>query len=143
MFGAGFRLIGRLRAIVPIAMLAIGFYIPALRAPVEWPPSDALWPALFLSLGVMALWLVAEVVTVASRFTTSAQLQVDGFLSILIALMITFLAGWQRGEIEWYIVVPWIGAVIDAFLTASLGVNNAAQKPFAHHEQYSQPPAPR
>lgn len=144
MFSAGFRLMGRLRAIVPIAMLLVGYYVPALREPVDWPPPDTLWAALFVSLGVMALWLVLEILTVASRFTTSAQLQVDGFLSILVALVITFFAGWQREGIEWYIIVPWIGSMIDAFLTASLGINNAAQKPFAHHEHFAHgAPPPR
>jgi hypothetical protein len=129
-----FRIVGRLRWLFPIVLLAAGYNTPALRVPVSWPGTNALWAALFISLGVMAVWLVAEIVTVVHRNTGSRQLQIDAFVSFAVALAITYFAGRQGVGLEWFVVIPWTGAVLDGLLSGYLGINNAAQKPFAPHE---------
>ena len=36
----------------------------------------------------------------------------------------------HAGALPWWFVVGWAASLLDAFLTAALAVNNAAQKPF-------------
>ncbi|MBI2610854.1 hypothetical protein HYW60_02885 [Candidatus Kaiserbacteria bacterium] len=122
--------LGKFRWAFPFVMLGVGYLIPALRVPVGWPQTSTLWALLFFSLVAVVVWLVSEVLTIVYRYTSSRELQGDDVISLAVALVITYLAGWQRGGIEWWIVLPWLGAAIDAFFAGYLAINNAAQKPF-------------
>ncbi|MGE0627126.1 MAG: hypothetical protein AB7O43_04825 [Hyphomicrobiaceae bacterium] len=105
----------------------------SLQKPVfDWPiPSDVYgWLLLMLLLAIA--WLVAEFISVSSRETTTAALQWDGVISTLTAVVFTGLAGWLIGKshLPWWIVIPWLAAIVDALTASWLGINNAAQKPF-------------
>jgi len=79
-----------------------------------------------------AVWLVGEFFSVTSRETVVAALQWDAVISALTAIIFTGWGGWLIGTetLEWWFIVPWGAAVIDALTAAWLSINNAAQKPF-------------
>ena len=121
----------------PIAVMAIGALFPSLRDAIgaKIPPVSI---ALGLLLQVLLLvgWLIAENQFAASRETKINELQADAFRSILLSLVLSFVAGWllAKGICPWFYVVPAISAIVDAFLTANQGLNNAAQKPIIAHD---------
>jgi len=47
-------------------------------------------------------------------------------------MIFTGITGWYLGTVglQWWLVVPWIASILDACISAWLGINNAAQKPF-------------
>lgn len=122
--------LGKFRWAFPLFLLLVGYAIPALRVPIGWPDSNTLWALLFASLVLVVIWLGSEIIAVVYRYTTSRELQWDDFISLCVALTVTYIAGWRRGGMEWWLVFPWIGAVADAILSGFLAINNAAQKPF-------------
>lgn len=97
-------------------------------------PSDVyLWLLIMVVLSVV--WLVSEFLAVTNRETVVRALQWDAAISTATAAIFSGAAGWfiAEGELEWWFLVPWIAAVIDAFTSSWLGINNAAQKPFLSH----------
>lgn len=128
-------IIGAFRWAFPILLALIGYFIPVMHVPFGWPDSGVLWAILFFSLIAMVVWIISEIMAVVYRYTSSSELQWDDFISLTIALVATYIAGWQRTELEWWLVLPWIGAVIDGFLSGFLAINNAAQKPFAARDR--------
>ena len=84
----------------------------------------------------MVAWLIAENQFAASRETKIQELQADAFRSILLSLVLSFIAGWMLaiGRCPWLYIVPAIAALADTFLTANQGLNNAAQKPIIAHD---------
>ena|SRR3989344_2672251 len=129
--------IGKSRWAFPFILLAVGYLIPAAHVPVGWPESGTLWAVIAFSLIAMIIWLWAENLAVVNRYTTSRELQRDDAVSLAIALVLTYVAGElrQAGHLQWWYIIPWLGAVLDSFFAGYLAINNAAQKPFAPHEK--------
>jgi hypothetical protein len=104
-----------------------------LRSPVfEWPIPQGVYGWLLLMVLLAGAWLVAEFISVTNRETVVLALQWDAAVSSLTGIVFTGLAGWYLGvgELQWWLVVPWIASVLDALTSSWLGINNAAQKPF-------------
>ncbi len=106
----------------------------SLRTPVHFifPPIEIyIWLLLFVLIAL--IWLFIEFVFAANRETVTSDLQVDVMISCLNAIIFTGVAGWFIGtaSLEWWFIIPWVMTVVDALMGAWLGVNNAAQKPFA------------
>lgn len=129
----GLRIIGIFRPAVPLMMIGIGWLIPVLGSPVTMPTTNGLWLALVISGGVVFVWLLAEIITVVDRNTKVFHLQWDDFSSLAIALVLTEWHGRlvNAGSLEWWFILPWLGAIIDGILSGFLAINNAAQKPIA------------
>lgn len=110
-------------------------YEPAksLRTSVtELPiPEDVyLWLLVMVVLSV--IWLVAEFINVTNRETVVRSLQWDAAISTVTAALFSGFGGYliATEQLQWWFVVPWVGAVIDSLTSGWLGINNAAQKPF-------------
>lgn len=129
------RRVGIFRPILPMLLLIVGYFIPAMQVSIGMPDSNLLWLLLFGSFVVLVIWLIAEIMTTTDRNTPISHLQWDDFASLVIALAMTFFAGWQQGDIQWWLVFPWFGAVVDAVLSGYLAINNAAQKPLVSQQQ--------
>jgi hypothetical protein len=97
-----------------------------------WPIPQAVYGWLLLLVLLSAVWLVGEFFSVTSRETIVAALQWDAVISSLTAIIFTGWGGWFIGTetLEWWFIVPWGAAIIDALTAAWLTINNAAQKPF-------------
>lgn len=105
----------------------------SLRSPVlTWPIDAEIYGWLLLMVLLSGAWLIGEFVTVTNRETVVVALQSDAVVSALTGMVFTGLAGWQIGTsgLQWWLVVPWIASILDAIISAWLGINNAAQKPF-------------
>jgi hypothetical protein len=117
----------------------LGFIVEsavALRSPVfTWPIHADIYGWLLLMVLLSGAWLIGEFVTVTNRETIVVALQSDAVVSALTAMAFTGVAGWQIGTsgLQWWLVVPWVASVLDAMISAWLGINNAAQKPFLSH----------
>jgi hypothetical protein len=117
----------------PVAVMAIGALYAPLRTYVNsGVPSIVITPGILAQVLLSSGWVLAEYRFAASRETTIKQLQSDAFRSLFLSLVLSFGAGWllSLGECPWFYIVPTIATIIDAFLTANQGLNNAAQKPF-------------
>lgn len=124
-----------IRWFLPLIVLAAGYvFAPVMLAPIGWPASGLQWGWIMGQLLVTVAWLFMEVVLVTGRYTKTSQLQFDAFLSSAVALSLMFVIGYMAGNrnwaVPWYMVLPVIGATLDAFFSAFLAINNAAQKPF-------------
>jgi hypothetical protein len=111
------------------------FYEPALvlrTSVLTWPIPQAVYGWLLLMVLVSALWLVGEFFSVTGRETVVSALQWDAVVSALTAIVFTGWGGWFIGTetLEWWFIVPWVAAIVDALTAAWLSINNAAQKPF-------------
>ena len=97
-----------------------------------WPIPQVVYGWLLLLVLLSAVWLVGEFFSVTSRETIVAALQWDAVISSLTAIIFTGWGGWFIGTetLEWWFIVPWGAAIIDALTAAWLTINNAAQKPF-------------
>ena len=97
-----------------------------------WPIPQVVYGWLLLLVLLSAVWLVGEFFSVTSRETIVAALQWDAVISALTAIIFTGWGGLFIGTdtLEWWFIVPWGAAVIDALTAAWLTINNAAQKPF-------------
>lgn len=118
-----------------VSFFGAGIYQPAasLRAPVlVWPVPTEVYGWLLILVIAAVVWLFMQFLLVSSRETVVRALQFDATVSTLTALVFTGYAGYAAGTtgIEWWLVVPWVTAILDAILTGWLGINNAAQKPF-------------
>ncbi len=105
----------------------------ALRSEVfVWPIDGNVYGWLLLMVLLSGAWLVVEFITVTNRETVVLALQSDAVISALTAMIFTGMAGWHLGTVglQWWLVVPWIASILDACISAWLGINNAAQKPF-------------
>jgi hypothetical protein len=121
----------------PLAAMAAGALFSPLRSYVgEGFPSIDITPGLLAQVLVLAGWLLAEYRFAASRETPIGQLQSDAFRSLFLSLILSFGAGWllALGKCPWFYVVPAATTIVDAFLTANQGLNNAAQKPLVAHD---------
>jgi hypothetical protein len=115
----------------PIAVMALGALFAPLRVSVGQDISSiSLTPGLLGQVVLLGAWLVAENLFATSRSTKISQLQRDAFLSILLALVLSFGSGWllARGECPWLYVMPTVTAIVDAFLTSNQALNTAAQR---------------
>jgi hypothetical protein len=93
-------------------------------------------PALVLRTSVLT-WPIPQAVygwffSVTGRETVVSALQWDAVVSALTAIVFTGWGGWFIGTetLEWWFIVPWVAAIVDALTAAWLSINNAAQKPF-------------
>ncbi len=121
----------------PLAVMGIGALFAPMRSFMRAAiPSIDITPGLLIQILLLAIWLLAEYRFAASRETVIRQLQSDAFRSLFLSLVFSFGAGWLLaiGECPWWYGAPAIATVIDAFLTANQGLNNAAQKPFVPHD---------
>jgi hypothetical protein len=117
----------------PPLLLLIGYWwLPEFDSFVAWPPPAGVLRSLLVLLILAGVWLLAEILSAVSRNTGVSELQIDSFVSTFWAVVLTGFAGWYLGGegIPWWFLVGWAAAVIDAFLTGLLAINNAAQKPF-------------
>lgn len=108
----------------------------ALRSLVfAWPIEPDIYGWLLLMVLLSGAWLIGEFVTVTNRETIVLALQSDAVVSALTAMIFTGMVGWQVGTtgLQWWLVVPWVASILDAMISAWLGINNAAQKPFMSH----------
>lgn len=104
-----------------------------LRAPLfSWPIPQDVYGWLLAMVLLSGVWLLGEFISVTSRETVIAALQWDAVVSTLNAIFFSGLVGYYVGvgDLQWWIVVPWLATVIDAMMACWLGLNNAAQKPF-------------
>ena len=122
---------------LPLGLMLVGwfFFLP-LRDPVSFSaaPSAEIYRGLFVLTLLTVAWVVSDWFT-AMRYTTSGrELQVEAFISTLAGVILTFVAGWLLGEgnLPWYFVIPWCGALVDTFMTQYTAINNAIQKPLMH-----------
>jgi len=136
--GRHFKLFGAWIFPYALALFAIGLsYVTqsadALRSPVlAWPIPQEVFGWLLLLVIFSGVWFVFEFSTVANRETIVVELQADAAISALTACFFTGLAGYYIGRagLEWWIVVPWLAAMVDGITSAWFAINNAAQKPF-------------
>ena len=131
---------------LPMVAAAVSFFIPFLNTSVSGGvPDQRLW--LFMMgqiLVVIVFWLVANIVIVNNKDTTTAELQYDHSVSCSVtgamlvlfgALVVGFDAFGMRFELTWGYLIPLLGAVLDMYLTGHIGLNNAAQKPFLDRDK--------
>ncbi len=121
----------------PLAVMAAGALFAPLRTYVgDGFPSIDVTPGLLLQVILLGGWLLAEYRFAASRETAIGHLQSDAFRSLFLSLVLSFVAGWllARGACPWFYIVPAVTTIVDAFLTANQGLNNAAQKPLVAHD---------
>jgi hypothetical protein len=132
-------LIGLLRWIFPIFMLAGGRLVPGLQLPVTltWPMPEPVYPPLLVELIIGLVWIVSEITTVTNRDTPVRTLQLDDGMSLTLAIVLTFFGAWQiaRGSLQWWFIVPWIVTLVDAYLSGYFAINNAAQKPLVQQQR--------
>jgi hypothetical protein len=129
--------VGPIAWLFPLAVMGVGALYSPLRMHVTGIfPSVSITPGLLVQVLLIGGWLLAEYRFAASRETSIKQLQSDAFRSLILSLLLSFGAGWllSIGDCPWFYVVPAVGAIADAFLTANQGLNNAAQKPFVPHD---------
>ncbi len=131
-----FRVIGIVRPVFPLAMMGVGALIPVLQVPVAMPDNNGLWLALAISTGFILVWLAAETYTVVDRKTSVGHLQWDDFVSLVMAVALTEWHGRlvASGSLEWWFVLPWLAALLDAVLSGAFAINNAAQKPIVQQQ---------
>jgi hypothetical protein len=116
----------------PLVIMGGGALFAPLHTPVESGiPPITVTPGILIQVVLLGGWLLAEYRFAASRETAIKELQADAFRSIALSLAVSFAAGWllALGKCPWYFVAPSAAAILDAFLTANQGLNNAAQKP--------------
>ena len=131
---------------LPMVAAAVSFFIPLLNTPVSaGVPDDKLW--LFMIgqvVVVIVFWLVANIVIVNNKDTTTTELQYDHSVSCSVtgamlvffgALVVGFDAFGMRFELTWGYLTPLLAAVLDMYLTGHVGLNNAAQKPFLDRDK--------
>lgn len=131
---------------LPMVVAIISFFIPLLKDPVSAGVQDhKLWLYVIGQVVVVIVfWLVANIVIVNNKDTTTAELQYDhsvscsvtGVMLVLFgALVVGFNAFGMRFQLTWGYLVPLFGAVLDMYLTGHIGLNNAAQKPFLDRDK--------
>lgn len=132
--GHATRTMGLVRPLFPIGMLIVGSWIPTMRIPITIPPTDDLWKALVVEIILAVIWIISEIITVVDKDTTVRQLRWDDFISLWIAIPMATWCGWLIAwqKVEWWFIVPFVAALLDATLSGYLGINNAAQKPIIH-----------
>src|SRR3989344_7176915 len=120
-FGPMLEPIGRFRWAFPLLMLAAGYLIPPLRITIGGTMTNGLLIALFVSLIIMVVWLVAEILMVTNRQTSTGELQRDDMFSLFLAVGLSIWGGWMlRDGVGWWFIIPYVGAVVDAFLSGYL-----------------------
>lgn len=139
------RFFGKIRFIIPIIMLIAGWFYPPMHQSIfvfPWPPPGELMLAVAIEAVVLLVWIIIENASVADMRTTVHELKRDDSLSLYVAIGTTLVAGYFIGNtvvelvntgkliaIPWWLPIPWIGAVVDAWYSGQLAINNAAQKP--------------
>lgn len=133
--------IGIMSWIFPIFFMAGGWYFfPPLRAPITLAnlasTSSDVFFGLFIMLALVVVWFFYEVWYAVSRKTSVLQLQVDGVISTIFAIVFTYFGATliNQGALPWWYVLPWVGTVADAVASSFLAVNNAAQKPIVQSD---------
>ncbi len=75
------------------------------------------------------VWLLIDFFVISNLNTSVGSLRLNTFVSIGLALALSFYAGFKWPELTWGYLVPWIASLVDAFVTGDRAINNAAQKP--------------
>jgi len=123
----------------PAVLLLAGFiaskaFFPAFGDRVSWEPADPIvWLLLLISTIAAICWLLYDLFMVFNRETSSKTLQLNLFVSNLVALIFCAALGYllnSENGISWWFLVPFIFAFIDTFTTGWAAINNATQKPF-------------
>lgn len=131
---------------LPMVVAVFSYFVPLLNSPVSGGvPDHKIW--LFVLgqvLVVIVFWLVANIVIVNNKDTSTAELQYDHSVSCSVtgamlvffgALVVGFDVFGTHFELTWGYLVPLLGAVLDMYLTGHIGLNNAAQKPFLDRDK--------
>jgi hypothetical protein len=121
--------------LAPFIIMGIGylFFLP-LRDKITllWRADAGIWQGISVQLICLILWLVYEIWYTTHRNAAVYDLQLDAAVDLAVLIAIALLVGVliEAGELRWFVVVPAIGQVIDAFQSVLLGINNAAEKPY-------------
>jgi hypothetical protein len=117
------------------ALLLIGYVVgaavvPEFHQPVSFAPPAAIWGAMLALFVLGVIGMTAEIKFLAAASTPKNSLQSDHFLSALIAMVFTGIAGFlmAKGALAWWFVPGLIYSVCDLFASGWLAVNNAFQK---------------
>jgi hypothetical protein len=121
---------------MPLLIMSLGYAISKL-IPWIWPwmKELSIWPWVALQLAITGGWLGREGWYMANRVTSGNQLLVELIGDMILALCLTayffnhVVTSWDLLWIQWWYIVPFLGAIVDEFLSAVLGINNALQKP--------------
>ena len=118
--------------VFPVVLLGAMFFVPALQVPVgTFPPEFASalpWALLTMTLAAF-VWLIIDFFVISNLNTSVGSLRVNTFVSVALALGLSFYAGFKWPGLTWGYIVPWIASLVDAFITGDRAINNAAQKP--------------
>jgi hypothetical protein len=132
-------LIGLIHWLFPVVLLVIGYiiamFVPAFNTSVFRSATidPSVWPPLFVLIILAIVWLLFDLFWVFSRETTSRSLQIYNTVSVFLAMVFSVGLGYlinSHTGIQWWFVVPFCTAAIDAFTTGWAAINNATQKPF-------------
>ena len=121
--------------LAPFIIMGVGYaFFSSLRSPMSWPwnaPTEV-WLGITLQLALMIVWLGYEIWYTTHRNASVYDLQVDAAVDLGMTLALALVMGVaiHAGKLQWWFIVPIIGAVIDAFQSVLLGINNAAEKPY-------------
>lgn len=121
--------------LAPFIVMALGYlFFPPLRAHVSlpWHTSSDVWAGISVQLMFLIVWLIYEIWYTTHRNAAVYDLQLDAAVDtgVLSAIMLMLGGMINAGEVRWFILVPTIGQIIDAFQSVVLGINNAAEKPY-------------
>ena len=110
------------------AYIAASNYEPAssLKTSVfQLPVPQEVYLWLLVLVLAAVVWLVFEFISVTSRETIVASLQLDVAVSTFTALLFSGFGGWLIGndQLQWWFAVPWAATLIDAMTAGHLAVN--------------------
>jgi len=116
--------------LAPFAIMLIGYAFAELRGPATWPwrmPVGA-WAGVAAQLMCLVAWILYEIWYSTNRATSILQLQIDvtGDIFVLVTFVFGTGAAVNAGTLASCVIVPLIGATIDALQSSILAINNAA-----------------
>jgi hypothetical protein len=123
--------LSRFAWLFPLAVMAAGAAFAPLRTLISGETLlISLTPGLFVQIVLLGIWIIAENNFAMSPETPLKQLKNDVFLSIILALLLSFMAGWllALGDCPWFFILPALIAVLDAFLTSKHGLDALHQR---------------
>ena len=126
----------------PGLFLVISWYLahawaPAapLLMPISLEAPEKVGLAIACQLIISIVWLIAEFWFDSSIRTRSDQIKVDMATSVFWAIVMTWFATWSyfNDNWQWFLVVPVVMTIVEAFVSSWTGVNNATQKAIMQH----------
>src|SRR5271165_2444053 len=106
----------------PVAVMVVGAFFDTLPITMTF--------GLLVQVLLLGAWLIAENSFASSPDTNVGQLKSDAFLSILLALILSFFGGWllALGKCPWYYLAPAAATIGDAFMTSKHALNSLYQR---------------